>query len=132
MRSEKETKPKTTRKTRTSEAPVSSRGCSRAFIISVLEQMLDYVRSLPQSPEGYPDTLVMTWLQQAYRNCRDGHIVHHLGGTAFNASDAATYWTDPHQFLPTWWKNNIERKSKFETLQRDAMCFSASEKARQR
>jgi hypothetical protein len=39
-------------------------------------------------------------------------------GTAFNAAELSTYWTEPHQLF-TWWKNNVERRSKFKILQDD-------------
>jgi hypothetical protein len=114
-----------------SEAPVSSRGCSRAFIVCVMEQALDYVSSLPHSPDAYSMALIKSWLEEAKRRCQIGHVVPNLGGTAFSVHDPQTYWTDPRQYL-TWWKNNIERKSKFQTLQRDAVAYATNEKSRQR
>jgi hypothetical protein len=43
----------------------------------------------------------------------------YYGGTPFIFHDTSTHWTEPHQ-LYTWWKNNIERKSKYKILQKDA------------
>jgi hypothetical protein len=34
-------------------------------------------------------------------------------------SDPSTHWCEPHQLF-TWWKNNVERRSKFKVLQDDA------------
>ena len=44
----------------------------------------------------------------------------YYGGPTFIENDASTHWTEPHQ-LYTWWKNNIERRTKFRTLQADAL-----------
>ena len=41
------------------------------------------------------------------------------GGPPFVLNDFRTHWSEPHQ-LYTWWKNNIERKSKYLSLERDA------------
>ncbi len=43
----------------------------------------------------------------------------YFGGPPFDLSDPATYWCEPSQ-LYTWWKNNIERRSKFKVLVNDA------------
>lgn len=43
----------------------------------------------------------------------------YFGGPPFCATDASTHWFEPHQFY-TWWKNNIERKSKFRVLIHDS------------
>ena len=43
----------------------------------------------------------------------------YYGGPVFKEFDASTFWTEPHQ-LYTWWKNNVERRSKFRVLQLDA------------
>jgi hypothetical protein len=40
-------------------------------------------------------------------------------GTAFCATDVSTHWTEPYQLF-TWWKNNVERRSKYKVLQDDA------------
>lgn len=124
-------KSKQGKKVTNSEAPVSSRGCSRAFIVSVLEQVLDYVSGLPHSPDSYSAALVMSWLDEAKRRCLVGQVVSNLGGTEFYVQDPKTYWTDPQQYH-TWWKNNIERKAKYQTLQRDAVAYVTNEKSRQR
>lgn len=39
--------------------------------------------------------------------------------TRFDPMDTTTYWTHTNQ-LVSWWKNNVERKSKFNVLARDA------------
>lgn len=38
----------------------------------------------------------------------------------FYEQDESTYWTEPHQLF-TWWKNNVERRSKFRVIQNDAL-----------
>ena len=43
----------------------------------------------------------------------------YYGGSPFNMSDPSTHWCEPHQLF-TWWKNNVERRSKFKVLQDDA------------
>lgn len=66
--------------------------------------------------------LVSIWIREAYEDClqevsKQDHAV--FGGTLFQSKDPTTYWTDPNQFFG-WWKNNAERKSKFEAFVRDA------------
>ena len=43
----------------------------------------------------------------------------YYGGSPFNIIDPSTHWCEPHQLF-TWWKNNVERRSKFKVLQDDA------------
>ena len=50
-----------------------------------------------------------------------------LGGTFYDEANASTYWTQPQQFC-TWWKNNVERKNKFQLHQRDAAYDDNDEK----
>lgn len=53
------------------------------------------------------------------------------GGPIFDSSDPSTHWSEPHQ-LYTWWKNNVERKSKFLILQEDAMYKGLDPRRHQR
>lgn len=66
---------------------------------------------------------VMDWLQEAKQACcgpsLEGDEAFY-GGPHFADNDASTHWSEPHQ-LYTWWKNNVERRSKFKILQDDAM-----------
>ena len=43
----------------------------------------------------------------------------YYGGSPFNIYDPSTHWCEPHQLF-TWWKNNVERRTKFKVLQDDA------------
>jgi len=65
---------------------------------------------------------VMDWLIAAKQTCclptymaEEGYY----GGPPFVSLDPSTHWSEPHQ-LYTWWKNNVERRSKFKVLQEDA------------
>jgi hypothetical protein len=104
------------------ENAVSSRGCSRIFIIFVLKEALKYCRSLSNSPDfPFAKSLVKTWLENAKKDCATTSqlSLQRLGGIEFSSTNTASYWTEPKQFF-TWWKNNIERKNKFHNLQRDS------------
>ncbi len=66
--------------------------------------------------------LVMQWLTAAkHICCRDAYAAEesYFGGPPFLEQDASTHWTEPHQ-LYTWWKNNVERRTKFKVLQEDS------------
>eukprot|EP01032_Pedospumella_encystans_P008978 gene8978-10598_t len=49
------------------------------------------------------------------------------GGTDFSPSDVSTFWTSASHFY-TWWKNNIERKTKFLSLLKDSIYNGDDEK----
>lgn len=55
--------------------------------------------------------IVKEWLTSAVGDAKDPRLNQVLGGTTLEEEDLTTYWTDPNQFM-TWWKNNVERKSK--------------------
>ena len=57
--------------------------------------------------------LVSSWLELAVDDSRSLHNL--LGGTQLLESDYSTHWISPTQFF-TWWKNNVERKAKFDIL----------------
>ena len=61
----------------------------------------------------------------------DPTLLVNLGGTTFNIRDNATYWTNPDQFF-TWWKNNVERKSKFQSLVIDSRYVGSDRSMSQR
>lgn len=113
------------RKSCLNENMVSSRGCSRYFIIVVLRRALDYCKSLPHAPDfPFSRNVIQIWLDEAKLACETSTTTLPLGGIVFSPTDSTSYWTVPKQFL-TWWKNNIERKSKFLTLQRDAITVTS-------
>ena len=59
-------------------------------------------------------------MAEAKEDCRQmSDLQEAVGGTPFIYESPETYWTHSAQFL-TWWKNNIERKAKFQGLIRDA------------
>ena len=102
---------------------VSSQGCSRVFIVKVLVSVSDFVRGkiLP-SIFTFKRELVMHWLKTAKDKCCSPDYEKEerfYGGPPFVFDDASTHWTEPHQ-LYTWWKNNVERRSKFKVLHEDA------------
>ena len=68
----------------------------------------------------FPEVEISRWLEQAHSDVQvDPAFELGLGGTPFDASDESTFWTLPKQFA-CWWKNNIERKAKFQVLHNDA------------
>eukprot|EP01041_Mallomonas_annulata_P000105 gene106-148_t len=111
---------------------VSSRGCSKAFILCVLHRALEYVKFLSfGATYPFPQNIVHEWLILANRDCRAGAFLNHFGGTEFDANDPATFWIGTQQFY-TWWKNNIERRNKFQSLKRDAQYTGLEEKHQKR
>ena len=78
--------------------------------------------------------LVMDWLLAAKRACCQSTIVAeetYYGGPPFVHHDPSTHWSEPHQ-LYTWWKNNVERRSKFKVLQEDTKYKGLDPKRLQR
>lgn len=66
--------------------------------------------------------LVMEWLTNAKNACCQPTYLaeeSYYGGPPFVEHDPSTHWTEPNQ-LYTWWKNNVERRSKFKVLQEDS------------
>lgn len=91
--------------------------------LAVLISVSEFVKgkSLP-SIFTFKRELVMDWLVSAKQACclptymaEEGYY----GGPPFVDPDPSTHWSEPHQ-LYTWWKNNVERRSKFKVLQEDA------------
>jgi len=71
----------------------------------------------------FPTSEVQQWITAGTRDCGiDPNLHSSLGGTAFNIRDKSTYWTQPSQFF-TWWKNNVERRSKFQSLVNDSRYY---------
>jgi hypothetical protein len=81
---------------------VSSRGCSRTYIISFLARVLEHCRSLDDAPDlPYSQELITRWLDVARRDCIANRIVADFGGNPFCDADTSSYWTASHQFF-TW------------------------------
>jgi hypothetical protein len=53
--------------------------------------------------------------RRSYITVEEGYF----GGPSFSEHDVSTHWVEPGQ-LYTWWKNNIERRSKYKVLLDDA------------
>lgn len=111
---------------------VSSQGCSRVFIVKVLLRVSEFVKgkSLP-SIFTFKKELVTKWLEEAKEDCHSvtySSEEMYYGGPPFIHDDSSTHWSEPHQ-LYTWWKNNVERRSKFKILQEDA-AYSGSDQRR--
>ena len=138
------------------ENSISSRGCSRVFIVLILKEALNYCQSLSHSPDfPFRNNLVKMWLVKVKNDCISSspfpssssscsnfpcdsplnlnlynpqHNHHQMkdfcffGGTEFS-SNPSSYWTEPKQFF-TWWKNNIERKNKFQNIIHDSETFT--------
>ncbi len=54
-----------------------------------------------------------------------------LGGVPFDSDNCTSLWSLPEQFF-CWWKNNIERKSKYQTITKDASFIGKAMKGKQR
>ena len=84
---------------------VSSRGCSRAYILCVLQRALQYVRQRRMSGHAVSSPFsaaeIEKWLIQARTDCLDPYFQQLFGGTDFNLNDASTYWTSTSHFF-TW------------------------------
>ena len=102
---------------------VTSVGCSRAFITCVLARALEHVKGMRTTSSisfPFPTSDVEGWLKLAAQDCLSNKEYQlALGGTQFDAANPCTHWTSSIQFL-TWWKNNVERKRKLQSLKRDA------------
>jgi hypothetical protein len=87
---------------------VTSRGCSRAFILCVLWRGWEYVRSLKLENESvsfpFPESVITSWLELAKEDClkaENKFLFEYFGGTEFSLDDVTSYWTLPHHFF-TW------------------------------
>lgn len=95
---------------------VSSRGCSKKFIICFLSRILEHCRFLEDAPDfPFSAELVAKWLELARCDCVADVLDIDFGGVLFEEEDPSSYWTTPHQYF-TWWKNNVERRKKFRLL----------------
>lgn len=84
---------------------VSSRGCSRAYILCVLYRGLRYVRNLRAKSQPvsfpFPAFEIECWLDNAKEDCSDVAFQRMYGGTDFSPSDVSTFWTSASHFY-TW------------------------------
>ena len=84
---------------------VSSRGCSRAYILCVLFRGLHYVRKLRRKslPVSFPFPAfeIECWLEKAKEDCSGVEFQRMYGGTDFSPSDVSTFWTSASHFY-TW------------------------------
>jgi hypothetical protein len=102
---------------------VSSRGCNRLFIVSVLLSALEHLKSATHGRVfPAPAEVVNTWLDTAKTYCGAASDTTVYGGPAFNINDPSTHWSEPQQFL-TWWKNFVERKRCWERSLYQCRCF---------
>ena len=63
---------------------------------------------------------MQSWIDKAKQQSGKNSMVHmELGGTIFDAEDPSTHWRTSAQFF-TWFKNNVERRSKYEALIQDS------------
>jgi hypothetical protein len=134
----------------TASRQVSSQGCSRVFIgkgvrcgchsfqymlILSLHAVLHHVCNFVQGKRlpsifTFPRDLVMSWLEAAKQDCIDCDLEFeegHYGGPPFMPDDPSTHWSEPHQ-LYTWWKNNVERKTKFSIIVGDSSYHGCDER----
>lgn len=92
---------------------VSSRGCSRAYILCVLLRGLHYVRNLrvKSQPVSFPFPAfeIECWLEKAKEDCSDVEFQRMYGGTDFSPSDVSTFWTSASHFY-TWWVRLTQRR----------------------
>ena len=63
---------------------------------------------------------IVLWLTLGRQDCLiDNVFQDSLDGTRLDTKDLSTYWNQPRQFS-IWWKNNVERRKKFASLEKDA------------
>lgn len=86
---------------------VTSRGCSRAYIVCVLWRAWEHVRLLKSQDASisfpFNESVVKDWLIAARDDCLQAgeEFLELFGGTDFSGDDATTYWTLPPHFF-TW------------------------------
>ena len=69
---------------------------------------------------------VQLWIDRAKEQSgKNPLILTELGGTVFDAADPTTHWRTSAQFF-TWFKNNVERRSKYEALLNDSRISSTT------
>ena len=100
---------------------------------SLYTQHLFYFISSIKMP--FPDDQIAKWLKNAYEDCsilQDHEDETNLFGSPyFNCNDGTSYWAHATQFC-TWWKNNIERKSKFKLMIKESKYEGDEDKMLQR
>ena len=72
---------------------ISSRGCTRFFIIRVLQCALKYCKSLDIAPVfPFKFHLVQRWLEDAKKMCQShgGQLWEQFGGVAFDVKNQST------------------------------------------
>ena len=86
---------------------VTSKGCSRLYIISVLYRALTYVRNkqIQNCSVAFPfdHDVISEWLMLAQDDCSDRNLQIQLGGIDFHSDDPKTFWTSPSHFF-TWYE----------------------------
>ena len=86
---------------------VTSRGCSRAYIVCVLWRAWEYVRLLKSNDSSiafpFADSVVVAWLTAARSDCTQAteEFLLMFGGTEFTDDDPTSYWTISSHFF-TW------------------------------
>jgi len=85
---------------------VTSRGCSRAYIICVLWHAWEYCKRLKVQNQNicfpFVDDMVEEWLSLAKEDCEQSlDFMHFFGGTEYSAKDSTTFWSLPVHFF-TW------------------------------
>ena len=88
-----------------------------------MNKVNDHIQTNPTSSIfSLKRELVQKWLEEVKKECCGPNQTNeeiYYGGAPFVVEDASTHWSEPNQVF-TWWKNNIERKTKFKVLQEDA------------
>ncbi len=87
---------------------VSSRGCSRAFVVFALYRGLEHVQRLHTLNESiqfpFAPEFINAWFVAAHKDCQEASTLAYqstLGGTLYAEDDSTTYWTSPQQYF-TW------------------------------
>lgn len=83
---------------------VTSRGCARIFVLSVLYRCLECAQEMFERGDSvqfpFKETKVASWLQQAGKDCTDNKEFNELfGGTVYDPDDEASFWRQPHQVI---------------------------------
>jgi hypothetical protein len=88
---------------------VTSRGCSRSYIVCVLWHAWEYVRLVKSSGGSvtfpFQGQIVEEWLVTSKEDCAKAECFNGVfGGTQYSEDDSTTFWTLPSHFF-TWYNH---------------------------
>jgi hypothetical protein len=92
--------------------------------LSVLTAASEYVKDKTLLSILTLDTaLTQGWIESAKEFCSSAAYLTeeaYYGGPRYIDSDTSSFWSEPQHFH-NWWKNSVERRSKFKVMQEDSL-----------